>query len=659
MTKSLALCDRVDHVRDALAASPAPGIVALTPECAWFCQQHGVPYLRLDDFYSDAEVNAFAEVTLRRQYAWARWVDAALAQAVPEFGANAFTPARVHLCLLKRCLDSIIRPARLLLDFVAAAQPDRIIVFEREPLCPTVMSVPDGPVRPLFAWLAPTIIGRRVKVEVWPEATTEPLQAQAIPCPPPRGLGRLAHWIRQRPIGPLDQVALSARNLLARRARVAWVGSSGYDLAFAIPTLQRLGVAVMRPDSLTASGRVDQAEIARLKRLLASRWRDVCAAPEFWQPFDEVSLALRGPIEPFLRQWLLQDVPLMWAAFLSARRWLRRSRCTAVIGVEILPGFSSAVFMAANALGIPRILAIHNGGLIMDIPVQDCLGPIQSDVYLVYSQAEVDYCDSFQERLGTFPRARVVPAESARLEALRASGKRRSRALLRARLKAGNPAPLLLYVPTQFRSYHRYFGEGNTSDVAYFELQERILKCCAEFPEIQVLYKPFPSEYAVSPMESFLARFVPNGRVIWTPLVDLIWAVDAIIIDFPSTALTEAALTDKPLLVYAGKDWARLLPRAKTALEQRAWVSETPEEFEAQVRQFLSAGKFAPVADPNGEFLRLIGVDGSATRSAERAAEVIAQIALTGRLPEAATQPVGHGTPDTDIAAIPDFQTVE
>jgi len=657
MTESLALCDRADHVRRALTASPALGVVALTPECAWFCQQHGVPYLRLDDFYSDAEVNAFAEVTLRRQYAWARWVDTTLAHAVQELGPVGFTPARAHFHHLKRDLDSFIRTTRLLHEFAANAVPSRLIVFERKPFCPRAISVPQGPERPLFAWLAPQVLDGRVKVEVWPDAANEPPQAPLQH--PPHGLGRLMHWIRQRQIGPLDQLALSARNLLARRARAAWIGSSGYDLAFAVPMLQRLGVAVIRPDSWTALGRLDQAESARLKGLLANRWTDVCAAPEFWQPFDEVSRALRGSVEPFLRQWWLQDVPLMWAAFLSARRWLQRSRCTAVIGVEVLPGFSSAFFMAADALGIPRILAIHNGGLIMDIPVQDCLGPIRSDVYLVYSQAEVDYCDSFQERLGTFPRARVVPVGSARLEALRTSRNKRSSAVLRARLKAGNPAPLVLYIPTQLRSYYRYFAEGNTSDVAYFELQQRILRCCAEFPHVQVLYKPFPSEHAVSPIESFLARFVPNGRIVWTPLVDLIWAVDAIIIDFPSTALTEAALTDKPLLVYAGKDWARLLPRAKAALEQRARVSETPEEFEAQVRQFLSAGKFAPVADPNGEFLRLIGVDGSVKPSAERAAKVIAQIALTGRLPSRSQPPCSHGDGNSSLAPTPDLQTVQ
>jgi hypothetical protein len=113
----------------------------------------------------------------------------------------------------------------------------------------------------------------------------------------------------------------------------------------------------------------------------------------------------------------------------------------------------------------------------------------------------------------------------------------------------------------------------------------------------------------------------------------LIWAVDVIIVDFPSTALTEAVLTDKPLLVYAGRDWARLVPEARAALVKRAWVSETPEEFEDHVRRFLAAGEFSPLQGPNEEFLHLVGVRGQPHPAAKQMAERITHMVLNGHEP--------------------------
>ena len=105
-------------------------------------------------------------------------------------------------------------------------------------------------------------------------------------------------------------------------------------------------------------------------------------------------------------------------------------------------------------------------------------------------------------------------------------------------------------------------------------------------------------------------------------------SVDAIIIDFPSTALTEALMTDKPIFVCAGRDWMRMFPRAIDSLKKGAWVSETRNEFEVQVRKFLAAGDFAPLTHADGEFATHYMTYMDDGRSAGRRAEVIVWMAL-------------------------------
>lgn len=630
--RALALCERPGHVTRARSDAPDAAILALTPEAVWACQQRGLAYLRLDDYVSDAAINAFAEELFRHEYAWARWLDETLSERVPDFGRLGFCPARGQVLYLKRILDVYIRPTVLLQRFLAAARPQRLIVFERSRETLDVTSEPPRhPSRPLFARIVPLIAGDAgVEVEVWPD--DQPLAWSdarayatrlATGLRPLRGLaGSIVRGIVQASV-----------HLSAHRGRLAWVGSRGYDLMFAIPRLQQRGFAVISPP-IDDTGR--SAALARphrqaaraLARQLASCWEGLAREPTFWQPIDRVASPLRSEVGPVLRRWLVDEVPLFWAEYLGARAWLQRHRPAAVIGVEIPPRLASTVFMAAQALTIPRVMAIHHGGYTMQIATQHGLGPIQCDAYLVSCEEEARYYERLTEHLGTFPGARMIPVGSARLEALRAAGSSRQGATARDRLGVARTTPLIVYISTQFRSYYRNFSDGNSSDVAYFELQQRTLRVCAEYSNIQVLYKPFPREYAVNPMPDFIAREIPNARLTDRPVTELMWAADAIVIDFPSTPLHEAALTDKPLLVYAGKEWARLWPKTKDALQQRALVSETPEEFEAQVRAFLTAGQFAPLTNVNQEFLRFVGLESRRQPAADRMADAIEDVVL-------------------------------
>ncbi|HXQ21900.1 MAG TPA: hypothetical protein VN812_09510, partial [Candidatus Acidoferrales bacterium] len=513
MLTSVVLCERADHVRRARAQAPDAALVALTPEATWVCQQEGLLYRKLDEFCSDAGINELAEATLGREYRWAKWLDAALQEAVPEFAAERFEPARAHLLLLRRIVDNFVLPACYLQSFVAAAQPRRVIVFERPPFCPDLMAAPRE--RPLFALLAPVIAAGQAEVVVWPEAPDAPgIQETTGTAVRPRRI--LARRIARR---LQIELSFAGRNLVARRGRVAWIGHE-YGLVFVVPHLQRAGIAVIRPSPSVDFGARHQTEAQHVRALLDQHWPALSEHSEFWQPLDAVSPALRPSATPLLRQWLLERVPQAWAEFLGAREWLRQGRFVAVMGVDApAAGLAGSIYMAAGSLGIPRILNMHmDGGMCVDFKAQDSVGPVQGDIYLVSSSEDIEYFEGFNERANAFRRAKVVPVGSPRLEALRTARNERHAAALRRRILGRERKPLILYVPTNFVGCYRYFNEGNISDVGYFELQQRILRCCAEFPNVRVVYKPFPGEYSAGPVGEFIRRSVPNGIAIDTRL---------------------------------------------------------------------------------------------------------------------------------------------
>lgn len=653
MTKIVVLCETAIHIREALLRIPGSTVVALTPEAAWTCQQQEVPYSKLDDGYADSELNMLAELVTRSQYAWAGWVDSQLAAMVPEFGKVGFAPARQHLFVLKRRLDSFVIPAFALMRFVDAFEPETLIAFERPPFLPDL--IPSAPERPLHALLAPALGFQGCKVEIWPQLDRENDRSSASAIDVQDSI---KNWVRRymttvrgalmagvrRWRQSLSEATYRCRSLAwSPVARVAWIGGKG-DFVWVAPRLADRCVTIIRRMDIEGVGRGFEPQVRQAEAQLREAWQALRVAPEFWTFLDKQSLGLRSVAEPFLREWVTKEIARAWGSFLEARQWLSRQRIDLVMAPAVVGGALSSVFSAAAALGVPRLVYLHNppGGPI-DLPAQDCQDQIQADYYLVGGVGDVAYFRSFDARYGTFPRAQPIAVGSARLDAVRLTCSKGSAPKVRRDLMNDPGQPLILYVPTGLVGPYRYFNEGSFSDVAYFELLQRMLSVFRGFP-VTVLYKPFPRDWAWNPIGDFVTRYVPNVRVMSNrmSLEELMRAVDAIVVDFPSTAIAEVLLTDKPVLCFAGREWARMFPDARQALAKRAQVSETAAEFESQLREFLRRGCYAPLLHPDDEFLRLHATHLNDGHSAERAAEVITQIVSSRRAHRASLQvPVG------------------
>jgi hypothetical protein len=220
--------------------------------------------------------------------------------------------------------------------------------------------------------------------------------------------------------------------------------------------------------------------------------------------------------------------------------------------------------------------------------------------------------------------SRFSPVGSSRLNRLRQEHSPAASQILRAKLQAGDPRPIVLYIPTSFGTYARAISDlAAFPEVSYMELQQDVLRVWLEFPHVRLLYKDFivandPNRV----MSDFVRRNIPNGDVTNQRLTDLMWAVDAIVVDHPITALGEVLLTQKPVVAYLPTPNASS-PNAQKLLEERAIVAETPANFIECVRSFLAAGDFSELSSPNDKFLRRYCTYADDGRSAERAADAI------------------------------------
>ncbi|GAB4407484.1 MAG: hypothetical protein Fur0044_00430 [Anaerolineae bacterium] len=286
---------------------------------------------------------------------------------------------------------------------------------------------------------------------------------------------------------------------------------------------------------------------------------------------------------------------------------------------------SSAAANAAATHQIPRYVYQHGSSSGIDARLW-AMYLRHSDTFLAYGPGTVDeFKQSCPEFLSTQTCLKSVG--SPRLDLLRQQYQPKQTQRLRAQLQAGDVRPLILYIPTCFGTYGRAISDiAAYPDVSYFELQQKILRLWQETPQVRLIYKEFivandPNSLV---MRDFIQSQIPDSIITNERLTDLMWAVDAIVVDHVITAIAEVLLTNKPLVVYMPQPNTSS-PQAIKLLRKRATVAETPEDFVTEVRLLLQRGKYSELENPNTEFLQQYCTHLHDGQSAKRAASILLQ----------------------------------
>lgn len=662
MVERLIFCETSQHVGIAvlniITGSANYDLVVLTPEAAWECQLRGQSYLKIEDFYSEADLSTHAQDVLEDEIKWANWVDEFLRHKIPVLRQAKFSPANASFNLLRWVLDGFFEASYVLTHFLARVRPQEVSYWAWE------STEPPWHLRhknPIYSALLPMGAPRYgVSLREMSTGAAGPGDASLVLGSNQREHeqqhlpgNRLGSFVKHLGLAEADAFSWLKRSRVGREikllrdaglskyfwslvkqsmssARVLVIGN-GYDLDPLIPELRKRGVRVtwlhsvfLTGEYITTLGKASGVK-TNLQDDLAKLWPTIIEQEAFWAPLTKWGVGRNARAEIAFSVWWHRIIPELWHRYQSALKIVSRRDYLAAVAWEAGVTSCGPLLQAAAMRSIPRLIYQH--GSAARIAVSEFYPYLlHSERFLVYGKGTAEHLQRNGPSCGD-ARAEVVPVGSSRLDALRARMNPRRVEVLRARLHGNDNRPIILYVPTIMGISGKGLSvETGYADVSYFELQERIIRLFARFPSVNLLYKEIPSHDVWNPIPDLIQREIPTGRaVLAPPLAELVWAVDAIILDHVSTALGEALLTRKRLVVYSPNLAGHAFepPEAQVLLRKRAIVAETPDEFVEVVRTFLSTNDFTEMNAPNDGFLRAYSTHLNDGSSAERAVNEI------------------------------------
>lgn len=607
----------------------------LAPAAAAWLRNAGARYHRIEDFYREEELSRLAADRFAEVARWAESVDRYLQVRVPEFREAGFGPTRLYFFFVAWLANAVFIRGYALARLAEALAPARISWFQ-----PPAMKFEVGPDLGYFTssislWkLSLPHWAGTLATSTWPRPPVDGdavmparLAVDGLHAAPRWALGRHRAIIRREGLSGYalrvaDNLWSALTKPFPRRRRLeggALFLQGNYDLR----SLER--VLVRRLPCLHWSDVVGAAampsEVADMRHHLAALWSSGARSPEIRLPFSVEGVDFWPVVEPRFRLFWNDIIPAMWGHYVLARRFLSRRRPAVVVAPYAEAVWQAPTLAAARKLGIPTVVYQHGGMVgVCELPVFRETDRYVADHMLVYGDGVKAYFDEDDLRRGA-DRATTTAVGSARLDAVRAGRRRWTSLRRRAR-------PVVLYIAEQLRGNAHYLNCNGYPDVSFYELQANLVDLFGEFPHIHFIYKAF-ADHLPNPIPEATRRVANIETVgfLERRATTLMWDADLIVLDMPSTALLECLLTPKPLVVFADSRSLRMREEAKRLLRRRCLLTDTPEEFLAELRRVLSMGTFAQFARSDDSFLSAYGTHLNDGRSADRAADAICRIA--------------------------------
>jgi hypothetical protein len=587
--------------------------VALHPEAAWALYEVNKPYLKLEDGYNEQDLCELAQQALDEQQAWADWLDRSLHDHIPEFGEANFCPARLYLYWLKIMFDSLNIRISTLEWALQNWRPRRVLI-------PTGESVQQR-----FGWdltyrdsLYPSVlqhIAKRIGTEtaiIGSSRLAAPLESvTAI------DFARFTNFLKTQSVSLVRGIGrwITALNT-DFSTHDALIVSREYDLApvWALASKQHIRLASW--ESLVNRLRpvIKSAACYEARGWMATIWCNIHNSEEFRQPSQPRGYDLWSMVRARLHFWWHVLIPQQWAVYKTVLCSFKTSLPRSVVVSRVNDHVERAVFSAMRTLGIPTYIYQHGGF----VGWCECLGWDSSDLLhtqyeLTYGRAVSEYFMARRERSNQ-RLAHPLSVGSSRLDALRKQ----------IRTTRRHRRPVVLLVPNLIPGNDRYLDCGNLPDVTESEIQAAMVSVAHDFPQYDFVFKTFPNQ-ADTPAVKLAGRQGSNCRVVFKAKLPILMAkADLIVLSFPSTALLEALLTDRPILVLADRRSIRLLREARAALSKRVILAESAEEFLESLRKLLLQGAFPPILHPDQSFLEMYGTYINDGNSAQRVLEAVA-----------------------------------
>jgi hypothetical protein len=632
----LALCETETDI-DYFAQPSAPKIdkiIALTPQAAAYCCLTDTPYLKIEDFF---DVRAFwhgDEPMVALQGHWAESIDAFLEDVYPPFREAGFQPAGASFFFLKIMADMLFRAVFGLSHLFVTIHPKHVYYFSTQTADDAIdetLLFKDSVYRrllPLSAEVYDVSIEQlplfRGKRDIWQPKKAAPRKTL---------IGRLLSVLPPELINHLRQAKHLGFAGLFKANRAAddpiLLYSNSFEVDMVVRCARKMGFRAKTFDEILPPGNGYDQETSDLTASLEKAWEHICQSHIFREPLRWCGVDMFNIAESRFKYWWHTLIPHLWGMFQHACIRFRQEPPNVVMAYSPWSSQHHALFQAARLFKIPTLTYQHGGfeGN-CEYTIYDMTDLRQSDYRLVYGEGNAAYLQERKEQ-SAVACAKIIPVGSARLDALRETLEMESdRSYVRQKLNVEESETLILYLPTSYQ-YNWYMSRQAYLGVSYIELHAQVINVLREFSQLRFVYKPFP-EQPLDPICQIIEASCPNCKVVLDmPVERLLQGSDAFILDIPSTGLLEALLTAKPILVFSDQRFIALRSEARTLLNKRVTLCETPDDFIDQLRLFLRRGDFEKLEYADREFLRAYGTfkdDGNSVHHAFEALDQIAKV---------------------------------
>jgi|GEM_PF-2261390 len=404
-----------------------------------------------------------------------------------------------------------------------------------------------------------------------------------------------------------------------RSTRPVMIFGNGYNWDYSIPALFSAGIHPIFHLFGSHSVQDDMARVAEFIEVLRYTWK---------------------PDNKIRQRWCIAGIdatPIIWEKILSivsrsaisseyeyarSTKILQNRRIRCILVSTQASHRDRAILQAARDQGIRVISWQHGGAGFCYHPFMYQAEFFRSDIHLVFGEGVADSYRKTSELLGLKSVPQFIPVGSSWLD--------HEQRIRTSKKNTGSGPIIFITEKFQFNLYYNSTTFDSTEICDHlWDVQRAILDFSSTHPLIPFIFKFHPADHQGEPVRSYAANhMIENVRFIVQEqrIQDLIPEAKAIIIDFVSTSVLEAALSDKPVFIYTGMFPMDELP--VSLLKKRAFLYDSFPALLEGLERFLEAGpeRFAWERDVdynNTEFIRMFGTHITDGGSAGRAADLV------------------------------------
>jgi len=536
-------------------------VVALTPMACYELDKAGIKHSILEDYYDEAEFLRGEEAYYKDQLGWFDKLDKFLFDVFPEAGIRGFRLASNYHFYIKSTVDSIVMRCKEVDRFINNANPDSIIYISpsgNEDVMPSNKQALIFRGGQSLLSLLVSMFCEKYKIDFERKIVSKTATADGVS----RGHGNRVNRIREGLNGMKYTrglytfyktggiAAMHPKSCPGSKWNMLFLKTPGF-----VKTIMKEarreghGVYYRRDNAIVkcsapyykVAERIDPNAVPALSRnkndvRKKMEQSDIVSWVSSYCGID-VSAILLPRLAWFINELCPQLVSLVgsYIAFYKDRK------IDMVVTPHMVSVDEHAAIMAARYAEKTTSICLQHGDSAFALKMWDCGECSPYDVYLATNDEQESY---FKRRMQIANINTDLAQYPNRWEMIPRSGRAKWRQRRHAISKT------VVYVPTMYQWDNTFWNEARVPDAWYFSWHKELLKLFSSRKEFDFIWKGIPaSNETYDPIPNLINdQGYRNIRYATEPFTKWIKKADLVLLDYPSTALYEAAVSGLPVM---------------------------------------------------------------------------------------------------------------